>query len=129
MKLAATLVAIGLLGTSSLAVAEDMKMDMTAGAMGATKSEPKSKVDADYAKAMSESTTKMMSNMDVKTTGRPDEDFVLLMTPHHQGAIDMAKVELKYGTDPQLRKMAQDVISAQEKEIAEMREWLAKNGK
>ena len=129
MKLAATLVAIGLIGTSSLAMAEDMKMDMTKGAMDATKSEPKSKVDADYAKAMTESTTKMMSNMDVKTTGRPDEDFVLLMTPHHQGAIDMAKVELKYGTDPTLRKMAEEIVAAQEKEIAEMRAWRAKNVK
>lgn len=129
MKLVATLVALGLLGTSSLAMAEDMKMDMTKGALGATKIEPKSKVDADYAKAMSESTTKMMSNMDVKTTGRPDEDFVLLMTPHHQGAIDMARVELQYGKDPTLRKMAQDIISAQEKEIAEMRAWQAKNPK
>ena len=71
----------------------------------------------------------MMKGMNVKPTGNPDKDFVLMMTPHHQGAIDMAKVELQYGTDPELRQMATDIIAAQEKEIAQMKDWLAKNGK
>ena len=57
----------------------------------------------------------MMKNMSVKPTGNPDRDFVLMMTPHHQGAIDMAKVELQYGTDPELRQLATDIIAAQEK--------------
>ena len=118
MKLITTLFAIGLLGTSSLAMAEDMKMDMPKG-------QPKSQADADFGKSMA----KMMSNMNVKTTGKPDEDFVRMMLPHHQGAVDMAKVELQYGTDPMMRKMAQDIVSSQEKEITEMKEWLAKNGK
>jgi uncharacterized protein (DUF305 family) len=51
------------------------------------------------------------------------------MIPHHQGAIDMAKVELQYGKDPQLRKLAQDVIAAQQKEIAFMQSWQAKHAK
>ena len=128
MKLAATLAAVGLLGTWSLAVAEEMRMDMPK-STDMTKSEPKSKVDADFSKAFTQSMTKMMSNMDVESTGKPDEDFVLMMMPHHQGAIDMAKVELQYGKDPTLRGMAQDIVAAQEKEIAEMRAWQAKNGK
>jgi hypothetical protein len=45
----------------------------------------------------------MMKGMNVKPNGNPDKDFVLMMTPHHQGAIDMAKVELQYETDPELR--------------------------
>ncbi len=79
-------------------------------------------------KAFANSMSTMMKNMNVKPTGKPDKDFVLMMMPHHQGAIDMAKVELQYGTDPELRQLATDVVTAQEKEIAEMKAWLAKNG-
>jgi uncharacterized protein (DUF305 family) len=82
---------------------------------------------ADQAFAASMKT--MMNDMHVKPTGNPDEDFVLMMMPHHQGAIDMAKVELQYGTDPELRSLATDIVSAQEKEIAQMKDWLAKSGK
>ena len=62
-------------------------------------------------------------------TGNSDVDFVQGMVPHHQGAIDMAKVQLQHGKDPELRKMAQKIISDQEKEIAEMQAWLKKNKK
>jgi uncharacterized protein (DUF305 family) len=56
-------------------------------------------------------------------SGDTDRDFIAMMIPHHQGAIDMAKTELQYGKDPVLRKMARDIVAAQEKEIAEMRRW------
>jgi uncharacterized protein (DUF305 family) len=61
----------------------------------------------------------------------PDIDvaFVCGMLPHHQGAIDMAKAELKYGKDPFTRKLAMGIIAAQEKEIAEMKDWLSKHVK
>jgi uncharacterized protein (DUF305 family) len=69
---------------------------------------------------------KMMAAMDqTQPTGDADKDFVLMMMPHHQGAIDMAKVELQYGKDEKLRAMAQDIIQAQEAEIAEMKAWQA----
>ncbi|MGI4794338.1 MAG: CopM family metallochaperone, partial [Janthinobacterium lividum] len=69
----------------------------------------------------------MMEHMDTPYSGNPDRDFVVGMLPHHQGAIDMAEVELKYGRDPALRAMARDVIASQGKEQQFMRAWLAKH--
>lgn len=80
-------------------------------------------------KAFAASMKTMMNGMNVKPTGKPDTDFILMMMPHHQGAIDMAKVELQYGTDPELRQLATDIVAAQQKEITQMKDWLAKNGK
>jgi uncharacterized protein (DUF305 family) len=80
-------------------------------------------------KAFAASMKTMMNDMHVKPTGKPDKDFVLMMIPHHQGAIDMAKVELQYGTDPELRQLATDIVAAQDKEIAEMKAWLERNGR
>jgi uncharacterized protein (DUF305 family) len=54
-------------------------------------------------------------------TGNPDHDFTAMMIPHHQGAVDMAKVELLYGKDPMLRRLAQEIIVTQEQEIEVMR--------
>jgi uncharacterized protein (DUF305 family) len=72
---------------------------------------------------------KMHKEMDIAYSGNADADFVRGMIPHHQGAIDMAKVQLAHGKDPELRKLAQSIIADQEKEIATMRDWLRKNGK
>lgn len=72
---------------------------------------------------------KMHSDMAIDYTGNADVDFVRSMIPHHQGAIDMARVELEHGKDPELRKLAEEVIKAQEKEITDMRQWLEVNGK
>ncbi|VXC12399.1 putative exported protein [Burkholderia sp. 8Y] len=70
----------------------------------------------------------MMSGMSgVQYTGNADRDFVAHMIPHHEGAVEMAKVELKYGKDTQLRKLAKDIVAAQEREIAFMKQWLSKH--
>jgi uncharacterized protein (DUF305 family) len=73
-----------------------------------------------YAKDMEDMHKAMM----VAPTGDPDVDFVQGMIPHHQGAVAMAKTLLAHSKDPELRKLAEDIISAQEKEIAFMSDWL-----
>ncbi|EKF59161.1 hypothetical protein QWE_12943 [Agrobacterium albertimagni AOL15] len=79
-------------------------------------------------KAFAEANAKMHQDMAVPLTGDADVDFVRGMIPHHQGAIDMAKIVLEHGKDPEIRQLAEEVIAAQEGEIAMMKEWLAKNG-
>jgi len=64
---------------------------------------------------------KMMNDMAVKPTGDVDVDFVAMMVPHHQGAIDMAIAVLRYGRNAQIRRLAQEIIVTQQQEIAAMR--------
>jgi uncharacterized protein (DUF305 family) len=98
------------------AQSEEMKHDMSRMAMGA-----ESPSTAGYKAAMD----KMHAAMMVEYTGDADIDFVQGMIPHHQGAIDMAKVVLANGKDPEIRKLAEGVVKAQEAEIKEMQAWLA----
>jgi uncharacterized protein (DUF305 family) len=63
---------------------------------------------------------RMMADMTIKPTGDVDRDFVAMMTPHHQGAIDMAQAELRYGQNEQLRRIAQEIVVEQLQEIAAM---------
>ena len=64
---------------------------------------------------------KMMTDMAVNPTGDVDADFVAMMVPHHQGAIDMAVAVLRHGRNPQIRRLAQEIIVTQQQEIAAMR--------
>ena len=65
--------------------------------------------------------SKMMIDMGIRPTGDVDKDFVAMMTPHHQGAIEMALAELHHGRNERLRRMAQEIIVTQQQEIAAMR--------
>jgi uncharacterized protein (DUF305 family) len=84
---------------------------------------------SDATRAFEEANARMHAGMSAALTGDPDVDFMQGMIPHHQGAIDMAEIVLKYGKDPETRKLAEEIIKAQEAEIAFMKEWLAKRGK
>jgi len=79
-------------------------------------------------KALEEANAAMHQSMAIEMTGDVDVDFMRGMIPHHQGAIDMAVIVLKYGKDPEVRKLAEEIVAAQETEIAFMKEWLKKNG-
>jgi len=65
--------------------------------------------------------TKMMNGMMAAPSGSVDNDFVSMMVPHHQGAMDMAQLELLYGHNEQLRRIAQEIIVEQQQEIIAMR--------
>lgn len=87
------------------------------------------------AAAMSQNQRDMMQSMERMNrdmmgkpmTGNPDRDFAAMMTPHHQGAIDMARIYLREGKDPELRGMAEKIIADQEREIGEFNAWRAKH--
>jgi uncharacterized protein (DUF305 family) len=79
--------------------------------------------------AFKDADQKMMKDMSAPSyTGDPDKDFVAHMIPHHKGAVSMAEVELKYGKDPDMKRLAKNIVKAQDEEIAYMTKWQAKHG-
>ncbi|OLO06237.1 hypothetical protein BTW07_00440 [Salinicola socius] len=77
--------------------------------------------------AYREAAKTMQHDMELANSGDPDVDFATGMLAHHMGAVAMAKVELAYGKDPEMRALAQNIIEAQQAEIAQMQAWLKAN--
>jgi uncharacterized protein (DUF305 family) len=94
----------------------------------APKAAPAAQPASAATKAFQEVNTRMHKAMDIAYSGNADVDFARGMIPHHQAAVEMAKVILAHGKDPEMRKLAEAVIASQDKEIIFMREWLKKNG-
>jgi uncharacterized protein (DUF305 family) len=104
------------------AVAISARQEMHKHASGKSPGEP---VWAELQASMEKMHAAMTS---VEPTGNSDVDFVKLMIPHHQAAIDMAKTQLLHGKDPQMRRLAQEIITDQQSEIDLMNLWLKQNG-
>lgn len=98
--------------------ADNMMMPMT--------SDNQTTAQKSYQSGMDEMQHNMMAGMQEKD---PDKAFARGMIAHHQGAIAMAKTELKYGKDPEMRKLAENIIKAQQPEIEQMQGWLGKQKK
>lgn len=113
--------------TGATAVAQDKpamdhsKMDHGTMPMGAP--------DSPAAKAFIAANAKMHKDMTMTFSGDADVDFIKGMVPHHVGAVDMAKIVLQYGKDPEVKKLAEEIIKAQNTEIDFMKGWLAKKAK
>jgi uncharacterized protein (DUF305 family) len=82
---------------------------------------PSAAVEGPFLKENDADMARMMDDMAIKPTGEIDRDFVAMMVPHHQGAIDMAQAELRYGRNAQLRRIAQEIIVEEIQEITLMR--------
>src|SRR6266487_397338 len=115
MKLATTLsigiTAISMLGTILVRASTDS-------------SDGQSRTDVNWSELIASMDKMHMAMGAIKRSGDSDVDFVRLMLPHHQAAIDMAKTHLLYGKDPQMRRLAQEIITDQQLEIELMQRWL-----
>jgi len=115
MKLATTLsigiTAISMLGTILVRASTDS-------------SDGQSRTDVNWSELIASMDKMHMAMGAIKPSGDSDVDFVRLMLPHHQAAIGMAKTQLLYGKDPQMRRLAQEIITDQQLEIELMQRWL-----
>lgn len=131
MRMMATMSAAGMDATSTaeaLRHCAAMQMAMAQAYEAASEDQEAASAPAVQAPAWVEAyraaNERMHSEMDIAFSDDPDVDFARGMIGHHQGAIDMARVVLEYGDDPELRQLAQDVIEAQESEVQFLQDWL-----
>lgn len=77
--------------------------------------------------ALKAANQRMHHAMNIDWSGNPDLDFVRAMIPHHEGAVEMARVAIDHCSDAELKRLAEKIIADQEKEISDMRDWLARH--
>ncbi len=122
------LLPLAALAVASITAGAALAQDGHAG-HGAHGAAPAAAADSPSSAAYRAANERMHADMTIELTGDADVDFAAGMIPHHQGAIDMAQVVIEYGDDPEIRALAEEIIAAQEAEIAFLREWLAANGR
>lgn len=106
-----------------------LKTTLTAIAMTIAVAMPATAQQSPASKGYMDAMSKMQASMAKVQKDDADTEFARMMIPHHQGAIDMAKVELQYGKDPMLRTKAEKMIKDQGKEVADLEKWLKEKGK
>jgi len=114
-------------GAASLALAQEPPPPAPAAGQPAAAAKADVAAEAPYLAENDRAMTKMINDMAVKPTGDVDRDFVAMMAPHHQGAIDMAVAVLRYGRNERLKRLAQEIIVTQQEEIAAMRLAIGEN--
>jgi hypothetical protein len=121
MRRSALLVAATVLAASSTACSRQSSLAEYIASICAAPFRDSSPQEAPFLAENVSAMTKMMIDMGIRPSGDVDADFVAMMAPHHQGAIEMAQAELRYGRNEPLRRMAQEIIVTQQQEIAAMR--------